>query len=178
MSEQNKKEQPKTLTFKLSAEIKYGDDGNMTSTKTLVLYSPSRAELKLSRRLKQLLLAGESTAQGRIMGHVKLTKEFAESIKEGEKTRVPDASLKLLPSSHDEKSRTSEKLHILQSIYSCESSLDDFFLNFRRLMCTQCCRLNDRVHMTSTLFERIPPEDDDRLAAEYCEFFLTLKLSP
>ena len=178
MSEQNKKEQLKTLTFKLSAEIKYGDDGNMTSTKTLVLYSPSRAELKIARRLKQILLEGEPAAQAKIMGRVKLTKEFADSIKTEAESRTPDSSLKLLPSSHNEKSRDAEKLHILQSIYSCESALDDFFLNFRRLMCTQCCRLNDRVHMTSTLFERIPTEDDDRLAVEYCEFFLTLKLSP
>ncbi len=148
-----KEDKPKTFIFTLSEAIKFGDDGALTSTKELTLYSPSRNELKTARRLKQILTCGILEISNKVnKGQVKdqIEKEEAAS---DEPTYPPSM--------------------VLASVYCRDESVhDSFFADFKRLMCTQCCRLDDRVQLTQSLFDKLTPIDEERLAGEYCSFFL------
>lgn len=176
MQEKTTKEQPTTITFKLSKEIKYGDDGNMTSTKTLVLYSPSRADLKTARILKQIISEGLMVHRARVAKGLNLTPEIMDSVQAASDEEKAIVKKEKEPVISDDEIKEADRANMLMYIYARKESLDSFFLNFRRLMCTQCCRLNDRVHMTQALFEKIPAEDDDDLVSTYCEFFLTPRI--
>ena len=143
-----KENNPKTLVFTLSEAIHFGDEGALTSTKELILYSPSRNELKIARRLKQILTCGA----------LEISKKVSS-----DKEKKADSDKKV-----DGYSPTI----VLASIYCRDESVDRFFDNFKILMCTQCCRLDDRVHMTASLFNKLTPEDEERLAGKYCSFFL------
>jgi hypothetical protein len=83
-----------------------------------------------------------------------------------------DAINKLKEEKEEEEDALLDAKLILSVIYASDSPIDIFYYNFRELMCTQCCRIDDKAHLTKDLYDKIDPEDEKRLAGEYCAFFL------
>lgn len=140
-----------TFTFKLSEKIKYSYDGSFNYSDELVLHSPSRNDLKISRKIEQIITSA--------MMELSL--------------KMPTSKIQAIENDQDSAKAIIKGSEILAALYCQSAPIDIFYHHFQKLMCTQCCCLNDQVPMTSLLYETLDPNDEKRLAGEYCAFFLT-----
>ena len=145
---------PITFTFTLSETLKYSKDGGFKEANELVLHSPSRTEIKISRKIEQIIT--QSTLE---LGNTSPNLIKASSADDDDDAKKKDDD-------------DPEGKQIFIALYASSSSIDIFYNRFQELMCTQCCRINDVDQMDKPIYLKLLPEDEKRLAGQYCAFFL------
>ena len=153
----------KTLCFALSNEVRYTNaEGGFSATKELVLYSPCNADQPIARHLRQMLMNS--------MVNVSIKLNPPNSGDKGQDNRTGE---ELKEAKEKADNYIPAKKEVISFIYSQTTILlDSFFHKFKQLMCTPCCKLDDRMPLKASVYDSFSYEDKDRLAGEYCAFFL------
>lgn len=159
MADDTIKTKQKTFTFQLSDTLKYGHEGTFYETNELELHSPCRANLKISRKIEQILMKAVMEQSIKSAPLINTNKDSSSDESSDEE------DLK-------EAAKAMSGTIVMAAIYCQTPPVDVFFSHFRDLMGTQCCRLSDTHNMTKEIYDKLDPEDEKRLAGEYCAFFL------
>ncbi len=157
-----------TCTFTLSEPVRYTNaDGGFSNTQDLTLYSPANVDQPTARHLRQMIVNSYNKTQMNLSilaSQMAGAEKFAEKIKEAQEEKKEKT---------EEKEEPITTSMILSLVYNQDSALiDPFFRKFKQLICSQCCRLDNKMPLKSTIYDNFTYGDKDKLAGVYCAFFL------
>jgi len=156
-----------TTDFPLSRDLNFSVNGATESTRRLVLREPGMEHVKFYLRLKQMLTRSQ-------LEIAKQASEFNQI-----KDAVGDVVKPLEDSVEDLESQVEDTHEMFSLALQASETVDigQFIGTFEKMVCTKAKKsvvlVDDRVPLTSALWNSLHPEDAFNVAIRWCSFFGT-----
>ena len=153
-----------THELMLSRPLKFKHNGESCETRLIVLQEPSMEHSKFYLRLKQMLTRSELEA-------VKLFSQMKADDGGGkERKKFQDESKEIEAQYEDRYTLSKISLEASETV-----DIGQFLGTFEKMVLVPAkkviCRVDDKINMTSALWERLTPDDAYEMALRWCAFF-------